>query len=149
MHFRKIKRKLTEVYINEPLETNSEGNTLTIADILSSGVNIEEEAELRINSQKLYKFIAEKLDDREREIICKRYGIRNGRGCAGKALTQRETAKELGISRSYISRIEKKALEKLRRRFEEGQRVSGMLRYMPCLSLTIQLIRDIMSNKSS
>ncbi len=71
MHFRKIKRKLTEVYINEPLETNSEGNTLTIADILSSGVNIEEETELRINSQKLYKFIAEKLDDREREIICK------------------------------------------------------------------------------
>lgn len=120
MHFRKIKRQLTEVYINEPLETDSEGNTLTIADILSSGVNIEEETELRINSQKLYKFIAEELDDREREIICKRYGIRDGRGYAGKTLTQREIAKELGISRSYISRIEKKALEKLRARFEEG-----------------------------
>ena len=120
MHFRKIKRQLTEVYINEPLETDSEGNTLTIADILSSGVNIEEETELRINSQKLYKFIAEELDDREREIICKRYGIRDGRGYAGKALTQREIAKQLGISRSYISRIEKKALEKLRKRFEEG-----------------------------
>ena len=120
MHFRKIKRQLTEVYINEPLETDSEGNTLTIADILSSGVNIEEETELRINSQKLYKYIAEELDDREREIICKRYGIRDGRGYAGKALTQREIAKQLGISRSYISRIEKKALEKLRKRFEEG-----------------------------
>ena len=120
MHFRKIKRQLTEVYINEPLETDSEGNTLTIADILSSGVNIEEETELRINSQKLYKFIAEELDDREREIICKRYGIRDGRGYVGKALTQREIAKQLGISRSYISRIEKKALEKLRKRFEEG-----------------------------
>ena len=120
MHFRKIKRQLTEVYINEPLETDSEGNTLTIADILSSGVNIEEETELRINSQKLYKFIDEELDDREREIICKRYGIRDGRGYAGKALTQREIAKQLGISRSYISRIEKKALEKLRKRFEEG-----------------------------
>ncbi len=120
MHFRKIKRQLTEVYINEPLETDSEGNTLTIADILSSGVNIEEETELRINSQKLYKFIAEELDEREREIICKRYGIRDGRGYAGKALTQREIAKQLGISRSYISRIEKKALEKLRKRFEEG-----------------------------
>ena len=120
MHFRKIKRQLTEVYINEPLETDSEGNTLTIAGILSSGVNIEEETELRINSRKLYRFIAEELDEREREIICKRYGIRNGRGYAGKALTQREIAKELGISRSYISRIEKKALEKLRRRFEEG-----------------------------
>ena len=115
-----IKRQLTEVYINEPLETDSEGNTLTIADILSSGVNIEEETELRINSQKLYKFIAEELDEREREIICKRYGIRDGRGYAGKALTQREIAKQLGISRSYISRIEKKTLEKLRKRFEEG-----------------------------
>ena len=53
MHFRKIKHQQSEVYINEPLETDSEGNTLTIADILSSGVNIEEETELRINSQKL------------------------------------------------------------------------------------------------
>ena len=54
MHFRKIKRQQSEVYINEPLETDSEGNTLTIADILASNVNIEEETELRINSQKLY-----------------------------------------------------------------------------------------------
>ena len=120
MHFRKIKHQLTEVYINEPLETDSEGNTLTIADILSSGVNIEEETELRINSQKLYKYIEEELDDREREIICKRYGIRDGRGFVCKAMTQREIAKQLKISRSYISRIEKKALEKLRRRFEQG-----------------------------
>ena len=120
MHFRKIKRQQSEVYINEPLETDSEGNTLTIADILSSGVNIEEETELRINSQKLYKFIEEELDDREKEIICKRYGIRDGRGYVSEAMTQREIAKQLKISRSYISRIEKKALEKLRKRFEEG-----------------------------
>ena len=120
MYFRKIKRQQTEIYINEPLETDSEGNTLTIADILSSGVNIEEETELRINSQKLYKFIEEELDDREREIICKCYGIRNGKGFVCEAMTQREIAKQLRISRSYISRIEKKALEKLRKRFEEG-----------------------------
>lgn len=120
MHFRKIKRQLTEVYINEPLETDSEGNTLTIADILSSNVNIEEETELRINSQKLYKYISEELDEREREIICKRYGIRSGSGFACEAMTQREIAKQLNISRSYISRIEKRALEKLRARFERG-----------------------------
>ena len=120
MHFRKIKRQQSEVYINEPLETDSEGNTLTIADILSSGVNIEEETELRINSQKLYQFIEEELDEREKEIICKRYGIRDGRGFVCEAMTQREIAKQLKISRSYISRIEKKALEKLRRRFEQG-----------------------------
>ena len=120
MHFRKIKRQQTEVYINEPLETDSEGNTLTIADILASNVNIEEETELRINSQKLYRYIDEELDEREKEIICKRYGIRDGRGYVCEAMTQREIAKQLKISRSYISRIEKKALEKLRRRFEQG-----------------------------
>ena len=120
MHFRKIKRQQSEVYINEPLETDSEGNTLTIADILASNVNIEEETELRINSQKLYRYIDEELDEREKEIICKRYGIHDGRGCVCEAMTQREIAKQLKISRSYISRIEKKALEKLRRRFEQG-----------------------------
>ena len=120
MHFRKIKRQQSEVYINEPLETDSEGNTLTIADILASNVNIEEETELRINSQKLYRYIDEELDEREKEIICKRYGIRDGRGYVCEAMTQREIAKQLKISRSYISRIEKKALEKLRRRFEQG-----------------------------
>ena len=120
MHFRKIKRQQSEVYINEPLETDSEGNTLTIEDILASNVNIEEETELRINSQKLYRYIDEELDEREKEIICKRYGIRDGRGFVCEAMTQREIAKQLKISRSYISRIEKKALEKLRRRFEQG-----------------------------
>lgn len=120
MHFRKIKRQQSEVYINEPLETDSEGNTLTIADILASNVNIEEETELRINSQKLYRYIDEELDEREKEIICKRYGIRDGRGFVCEAMTQREIAKQLKISRSYISRIEKKALEKLRKRFEQG-----------------------------
>ena len=120
MHFRKIKRQQSEVYINEPLETDSEGNTLTIADILASNVNIEEETELRINSQKLYRYIDEELDEREKEIICKRYGIRDGRGFVCESMTQREIAKQLKISRSYISRIEKKALEKLRRRFEQG-----------------------------
>ena len=84
MHFRKIKRQQSEVYINEPLETDSEGNTLTIADILASNVNIEEETELRINSQKLYRYIDEELDEREKEIICKRYGIRDGRDSSAK-----------------------------------------------------------------
>lgn len=120
MHFRKIKRQQSEVYINEPLETDSEGNTLTIADILASNVNIEEETELRINSQKLYRYIDEELDEREKEIICKRYGIRDGRGFVCEPMTQREIAKQLKISRSYISRIEKKALEKLRKRFDKS-----------------------------
>lgn len=118
MHYRKIKHQLTELLINDPIESDSEGNALTIADIFSSGVNVENDVELKINSEKLYRFIAEELTDREREIICKRYGVSDVDGSVCKPLTQREIAKSMGISRSYISRIEKRALEKLRARFE-------------------------------
>ena len=119
MHFRKIKHQLTEVYINDPIESDSEGNALTLADIFSSNVNVERDVELKIYLEKLYRYIKEELTDREREIICKRYGVPNIDGSLCKPLTQREIAKQLGISRSYISRIEKRALEKLRARFEE------------------------------
>lgn len=118
MHFRKIKHQLTEISISEPIDSDSEGNALTLADICSSDVNIEESVLLKINSEKLYRFIEEELDEREREIIAKRYGIPDKDGRVCKPLTQREIAKQLGISRSYISRIEKKALDKLRARFE-------------------------------
>ena len=119
MHFRKIKHQLTEVYINDPIESDSEGNALTLADIFSSNVNVEKDVELKIYLEKLYIFIREELTDREREIICKRYGVPDLDGSLCKPLTQREIAKQMGISRSYISRIEKRALEKLRARFEE------------------------------
>ncbi len=117
MYFRKIKHQLTEVSISEPIDSDSEGNALTLADICSSDTNLEEDVLLKINSEKLYRFIEEELDEREREIISRRYGIpdKNGRVC--KPLTQREIAKSMNISRSYISRIEKRALEKLRARF--------------------------------
>ena len=119
MHFRKIKHQLTEVYINDPIESDSEGNALTLADVFSSNVNVENDVELKIYLEKLYLYIKEELTDREREIICKRYGVPNLVGSLCKPLTQREIAKQMGISRSYISRIEKRALEKLRARFEE------------------------------
>ena len=119
MHFRKIKHQLTEVYINDPIESDSEGNALTLADVFSSNVNVENDVELKIYLEKLYLYIKEELTDREREIICKRYGVPNLDGSLCKPLTQREIAKQMGISRSYISRIEKRALEKLRARFEE------------------------------
>ncbi len=119
MHFRKQKHRLTELNINDPIESDAEGNALTIADVFSSGVNVEEDVELKINSEKLYRFIKEELTDREREIICKRYGIENTDGSVCKPLTQREIADNMNLSRSYISRIEKRALEKLRARFEK------------------------------
>ncbi len=117
MYFRKIKHQLTEVSISDPIDSDAEGNALTLADICSSDINVEEDVMLKINSEKLYRFIEEELDDREREIIAKRYGIPDKDGRVCKPLAQREIAKELGISRSYISRIEKRALEKLRGRF--------------------------------
>ncbi len=120
MHFRKEKHRAGELYINEPIDSDPEGNALTLADILGSDINVESEAELSINTEKLYRFIFEELTPREREIICKRYGVPNLDGSVCAPFTQREIAKQLGISRSYISRIEKAALEKLRRRFEEG-----------------------------
>ena len=118
MHFRKIKHQLTEISISEPIDSDSEGNALTLADICSADINVEDDVLLKINSEKLYRFIEEELDEREREIIAKRYGIPDKDGRVCKPLTQREIAKELRISRSYISRIEKRALEKLKARFE-------------------------------
>ncbi len=115
-----MKRRASEVYINEPIDSDSEGNALTIADILGSGVNVEDDVALKMDSERLYKYIEEELDDREREIICKRYGIPNIDGSVCKPLTQQKIAESMNISRSYISRIEKRALEKLRARFEEN-----------------------------
>ena len=78
-------------------------------DILSVDDDIIDEIDLRIRSAKLYKAISEKLDDRERTVITLRYGLNGGR-----CYTQRAVAERLGISRSYVSRIEMVALEKIR-----------------------------------
>lgn len=120
MHFRKIKHQQTEVYMNEPVDSDAEGNVITIADIFKDPVNIADEVDLNINMQKLRRYINEELDAREQEIITKRYGISNKKYPMSKIKTQREVSKELNISRSYVSRIEKKALGKLRARFEKG-----------------------------
>jgi RNA polymerase sporulation-specific sigma factor len=106
----------------EPIDSDSDGNQLTIADIFRDPTDIETVAELRIDLQKLYNYINEELDPRERQIICNRYGLVHGGKCGirvEKAKTQQEVAKCLEISRSYVSRIEKKAMEKLKKRFDE------------------------------
>ena len=107
MYFRKIKHQQTEVYLNEP-------------DIFCDSADVAQQADLNINIEKLYRYITDELDDREKEILCKRYGLNFQNYRTEKILTQREVAKQLGISRSYVSRIEKKALEKLRERFERN-----------------------------
>ncbi|MGN0679744.1 MAG: sigma factor-like helix-turn-helix DNA-binding protein [Oscillospiraceae bacterium] len=108
MYFRKIKHQQTEMSISDPIDCDLEGNSLTIEDIFASSINVEQLTDLKIDSEKLYRYIAEELDDHEREIICKRYGIPNIDGSLCKPMTQREIVKEMGILRSYISRIEKR-----------------------------------------
>ncbi len=111
MHFRNNKKYSQDVYISDPIDTDKNGNALTLIDIIADEGNIEDEIDTKIKIQRLKKILGETLDKRELEIIKMRYGI------GTKELTQREIAKKLGISRSYVSRIETAALEKLRNKF--------------------------------
>ncbi len=112
MYFRSQKKLSAEVFMNDPLETDKEGNTLTFQDIMSDTVDLLDQIEQKSNSRKIYKYL-DLLEPREKMIISMRYGLFDT-----KPLTQNEVAKKLSISRSYVSRIEKKALLKLRDCFE-------------------------------
>ena len=113
MQFRAAKKSAGDVYINEPVETDKDGNTLTLMDLIDDGVDIHEQVDILIRSRQLYRFIQTCLDKRELEIITYRYGL-----YGSSPHTQNETAKKLGISRSYVSRIEKKAIGKLKKQFD-------------------------------
>ena len=94
----------------EPIGTDKEGNQINLMDVVeSTDREIFEVIELKSNTKKIYEMIPRVLNDRERQIIEWRYGLYNR-----KPVTQREMADKLGISRSYVSRIEKRALEKLK-----------------------------------
>ncbi len=111
MWIRKYKKEKTEISINEPLGTDREGNEISFNDILSvDDSSISDNLELKMEIQRLYRAIESDLRPREKEIIIKRFGL-NGKD----PLPQREVAESLGISRSYVSRIEKKALQKLKK----------------------------------
>ena len=114
MMLRSGKRLAKEVYLYDPIGSDREGNEINLLDIIEEAeVDIVENIVLEDDIKKLYRMIGKVLTDREREIICLRYGLSNR-----KEVTQREIAGMLGISRSYVSRIEKKALKKLRECFE-------------------------------
>ena len=108
MHFRNLKKSSQDLYISDPIDTDKDGNALTLIDIIATDGSLCDEVDLKINSELLYKLVKTELDDREREIIILRYGL-----CGSMPLTQRECADLLGISRSYVSRIEKRAIEKI------------------------------------
>ena len=109
MNFRMDKKKSHEISLNEPIGTDKEGNEISIIDVIESGEkSFLDEYILKYDIEQLNLGIDSCLNDREKLIICKRYGIRGYR-----EVTQREIADELHMSRSYVSRIEKKAIEKL------------------------------------
>lgn len=108
MYFRSLKKTGAEISINEPIDTDKNGNALTYLDVVSTDEDICEQIDRKIKSAKALRAVGESLTDREREIICHRYGL-----FGYPVKTQREIAVILGISRSYVSRIEKIALKKL------------------------------------
>lgn len=112
MHFRSTKKYAGDVSLDEPMEQDGDGSSLSLMDVLSSHDRGLEQVDNSDQGQLLFRAL-QGLEPREREIIRLRYGL-----TGQPPLTQRETAKRYGISRSYISRIEKKALLKLRRALE-------------------------------
>lgn len=114
MMLRSDKKQAKEIYLYEPIGADKEGNEINLLDIIESvDEDIAERMELEDNIGKLGSFVEEILNEREKEIIKLRYGLDND-----KEVTQREIADRLGISRSYVSRIEKKALRKLKSAYE-------------------------------
>ena len=110
MTMRTSKKHRSNVSLNEPIGVDKDGNELVIMDMLCDDGSVIEDVENSIMMEKLLRITKAVLDEREYEIIRLRYGLG---GCG--ALTQREVAKKFDISRSYVSRIEKKALEKIKR----------------------------------
>ncbi|MCI7812487.1 MAG: RNA polymerase sporulation sigma factor SigK [Lachnospiraceae bacterium] len=113
MMFRMRKKMAKEVSLYDPIGTDKEGNEISLFDIIEGeNIDIIEEMELENNVRRLHHLLEEVLDEREKKVIRMRYGV-----CGAQEMTQREIAKMLGISRSYVSRIEKNALEKLKGQF--------------------------------
>lgn len=115
MFLRSSKKTKSEVYLNEPIGKDKDDNEVTLMDVLETDEkSVEEEIDLKMKVKKLYQKMKETLKDREKTILELRFGL-NG----GKPKTQNEIASMMGISRSYVSRIETKAIGKLNKEFQE------------------------------
>ncbi len=99
--------------MNQPIDSDKDGSALTLMDVLATDDNIFDDLDRKIKCEQLYKFLKE-LSPREQTILRLRYGLDGD-----DPQTQREVAEKLGISRSYVSRIEKRALETLHKKFEQ------------------------------
>jgi RNA polymerase sporulation-specific sigma factor len=108
MHFRAQKKLNSEVSLSETIDVDKDGNPLTYIDVICCDESLVSDIERKISAEKALNLVNTMLDERERQIIVLRYGLSDN-----VSLTQREVAERLCISRSYVSRIEKSALEKL------------------------------------
>ena len=108
MYFRKLKHHQKEVSMGDTIDVDREGNPLTYMDVIASEENMTEDVDRKLCSAKALRLVDSVLDARERQIIRLRYGLGGG-----EPLAQREVAQKLGISRSYVSRLEKAAIDKL------------------------------------
>ena len=109
MHFRSLKKSAGELSLSDAIDSDTDGSGISLIDVLASDDDLFENLSSKETSRQLIKYIDTILDSREAEIIKLRYGF-----CNGEPKTQREVAVLCNISRSYVSRIEKKAIEKLR-----------------------------------
>lgn len=115
MHFRAQRKLQGEVSLSDTLDPDGEGNALSLMDVISVDDDMLENLDARDSCIQVRKYVESRLNEREKKIITMRYGL------DGKPpRTQREIAAESGISRSYVSRIEKRALKKLKDAFEGG-----------------------------
>jgi RNA polymerase sporulation-specific sigma factor len=114
MYMRSVKKVKTEVYLQDPIGVDKEGNEICLMDVLGTESDkILDEVESKISIRKLYRIIDKVLEEKEKIIIKLRYGL------CGEPKTQMEIAQMLGISRSYVSRIEKRALKKLAKEMQK------------------------------
>jgi len=109
MFLRSSKKHHNQIYLQDPIGADGEGNEITILDILAAAdVDMPANIDLKSDIYALYELLPKVLNAREQQVICERYGL-----CGREILTQKTVAAKMGISRSYVSRIEKKALKKL------------------------------------
>ncbi len=110
MFLRANKKNAAEISLSEPIGEDKEGNRISLLDVIGVEEDIDDQVDFKIQTEKMKKAIDVVLTEREKKVILLRYGLGGG-----NTLPQREIARQLGISRSYVSRIEKKALKKLNR----------------------------------
>ena len=114
MHFRAGRKRAQDVSLSELIETGTDGAALELQDVVAGDEDLLESLSARENARQLRAAVNRCLTDQEKEVVCMRYGL-----FGQEARKQREVAALLGISRSYVSRIEKRALERLRAALEE------------------------------